>query len=71
MAVIMNLGLPYWDFIFTIIYNLTAGQFILEGIIATLITTAMLVVLLLVTEKLYRSITAEFMEPRKQQTAGQ
>ncbi|MEM2040952.1 MAG: glycosyltransferase family 39 protein [Nitrososphaerota archaeon] len=59
MAVIMNLGLPYWDFIFTIIYNLTAGQFILEGIIATLITTAMLVVLLLVSEKLHRSLNTD------------
>ncbi|MEM3492536.1 MAG: hypothetical protein QXV24_05275, partial [Nitrososphaerota archaeon] len=54
-----NLGLPYWDFIFTIIYNLAAGQFILEGIIATLITTAMLVVLLLVSEKLHRSLNTD------------
>lgn len=53
-AVVMNLGLPYWDFIFLLIYNASKGSWIIEGLIATVTTTLMLVVALVMAELIHR-----------------
>jgi hypothetical protein len=50
----MNLAFPHWDFIFTLIYNYTQGQWVLEGLAMVLFTTAMLAAVLAVAEYVYR-----------------
>lgn len=56
LAVVMNLGLPYWDFLFTLIYSSAQGSWIVEGTIATAITTTILIVSITVTEFLHRRL---------------
>ena len=56
LAVVMNLGLPYWDFIFTLIYSLAQGSWIIEGAAATAITTAILMATIIATELLHRRL---------------
>jgi hypothetical protein len=53
-ALVMNLAFPYWDFIFTLIYNYTQGQWVLEGLAMVLFTTAMLAAVLAAAEYVYR-----------------
>ncbi|MEM2232333.1 MAG: hypothetical protein QXP81_02195 [Nitrososphaerota archaeon] len=57
IALVMNLGLPYWDFVFTLIYSATQGQWVVEGLIATFVTTLMLAFALLSAELLHRSFS--------------
>lgn len=57
LAVLMNIGLPYWDFIFTLIYSYSMGQWIHEGIIAITITSILLGLFLICAELLHRKLT--------------
>jgi uncharacterized membrane protein len=54
LAVVMNTGLHYWDFIFTLIYNYTQGQWVLEGLAMVLFTTALLAAVLALAEFIHR-----------------
>jgi hypothetical protein len=54
LAVVMNTGLPYWDFIFTLIYNYSQGQWVLEGLAMVLFTTALLAAVLALAEFIHR-----------------
>ncbi|GBC70953.1 hypothetical protein HRbin02_00727 [Candidatus Calditenuaceae archaeon HR02] len=54
IALIMNLGFPYWDFLFTLIYSSTQGSWILEGTAAAAITTATLIATITAAELLHR-----------------
>jgi hypothetical protein len=54
LAVVMNMGAPYWDFIFTLIYNYSQGQWLLEGASMIAFTTALIAVLVILAEYLYR-----------------
>jgi len=54
LAVVMNSGLPYWDFIFTLIYNYSQGQWVGEGLLMVLFTTALFGALLAAAEFVYR-----------------
>ncbi len=56
-AFVMNLAFPYWDFIFTLIYNYSQGQWLLEGAAMIAFTTALTAVLVLLAEYLYRRAT--------------
>jgi len=56
IAVVMNLGFPYWDFIFTLIYNLSVGSWILEGTIATILTALLLATIIIISEVMHRSL---------------
>jgi len=53
-ALVMNLAFPYWDFVFTLIYNLLRGRWVAEGLAATFITTAMLVFAVIFSELMHR-----------------
>jgi hypothetical protein len=53
-ALVMNLAFPYWDFLFTLIYNLSLGRWVAEGITATTVTTAMLAFAVIFSELLHR-----------------
>ena len=53
---VMNLAFPYWDFVFTLVYGLSFGRWVTEGLVATLVTTAMLVYSFAFAELLYRRI---------------
>jgi hypothetical protein len=55
-ALIMNLAFPYWDFLFTLIYNLSLGRWVTEGLAATFVTTAMLVFAVILSELLHRRV---------------
>jgi Mg2+/citrate symporter len=55
-ALVMNLAFPYWDFLFTLIYNLSLGRWVAEGITATFITTAMLVFAVMFSELMHRRV---------------
>jgi hypothetical protein len=55
-ALIMNLAFPYWDFVFTLIYNLSLGRWVAEGITATSITIAMLVFAVMFSELIHRRV---------------
>jgi Mg2+/citrate symporter len=52
----MNLAFPYWDFLFTLIYNLSLGRWVAEGITATSVTTAMLVFAVMFSELIHRRV---------------
>jgi hypothetical protein len=52
----MNVAFPYWDFLFTLIYNLSLGRWVAEGITATFITTAMLVFAVTFSELMHRRV---------------
>jgi Mg2+/citrate symporter len=52
----MNLAFPYWDFLFTLIYNLSLGRWVAEGITATFITAAMLVFAVIFSELMHRRV---------------
>jgi hypothetical protein len=54
LAVVMNTGLHYWDFIFTLIYNYAQGQWVLEGLAMVLFTTALLAAVLALAEFIHR-----------------
>ena len=53
-AFVMNLAFPCWDFLFTLIYNLSLGRWVAEGLVATFITTAMLVFAVIFSELMHR-----------------
>jgi formate-dependent nitrite reductase membrane component NrfD len=53
-ALVMNLAFPCWDFLFTLIYNLSLGRWMAEGITATFITIAMLVFAVMFSELIHR-----------------
>jgi len=53
-ALVMNLAFPYWDFLFTLIYNLSLGRWVVEGLVATSVTTAMLVFAVMFSELIHR-----------------
>jgi len=55
-ALVMNLAFPYWDFLFTLIYNLSLGRWVAEGLTATSVTTAMLVFAVIFSELLHRRV---------------
>jgi hypothetical protein len=52
----MNLAFPYWDFLFTLIYNLSLGRWVAEGITATSITTAMLAFAVIFSELMHQRV---------------
>jgi hypothetical protein len=54
LAVVMNTGLHYWDFIFTLIYNYSQGQWVLEGLAMVVFTTALLAAVLALAEFIHR-----------------
>jgi 4-amino-4-deoxy-L-arabinose transferase-like glycosyltransferase len=64
IAVVMNLGFPYWDFIFTLIYNYPSGQMAYEGLIATAITTTILLMTIAMTELIHRKIILSQSRPQ-------
>jgi Mg2+/citrate symporter len=55
-ALVMNLAFPYWDFLFTLIYNLSLGRWVAEGITATSVTIAMLVFAVMFSELIHRRV---------------
>jgi len=55
-ALVMNLAFPCWDFLFTLIYNLSLGRWVAEGIAATFITIAMLVFAVIFSELMHRRV---------------
>jgi hypothetical protein len=54
----MNLAFPYWDFLFTLIYNLSLGRWVTEGLAATSVTTAMLAFAVILSELMHRRVSA-------------
>jgi hypothetical protein len=50
----MNLAFHYWDFLFTLIYSLSFGRWVAEGLAATFITTSMLVFAVIFSELIHR-----------------
>jgi len=52
----MNLAFPCWDFLFTLIYNLSLGRWAVEGLAATSVTTAMLVFAVMFSELMHRRV---------------
>ncbi|MEM2237743.1 MAG: hypothetical protein QXR26_03275 [Candidatus Caldarchaeum sp.] len=57
LAVAMNLGMPYWDFIFNLIYSFSQGLWVVEGFTALLLTLAALTTVFLITETFYRRLS--------------
>ena len=57
LTVVMNLGLPYWDFIFTLIYSTSQGYWITEGTTAIILSTIILIIVLISAEGIYRRST--------------
>jgi hypothetical protein len=55
-ALVMNVAFPYWDFLFTLIYSLSLGRWVAEGITATFITIAMLVFAVIFSELIHRRV---------------
>jgi hypothetical protein len=55
-ALVMNVAFPYWDFLFTLIYNLSLGRWVAEGITATSVTIAMLVFAVMFSELIHRRV---------------
>jgi hypothetical protein len=55
-ALVMNLAFPYWDFLFTLIYSLSLGRWVAEGLAATFITIAMLVFAVMFSELMHRRV---------------
>jgi hypothetical protein len=52
----MNLAFPYWDFLFTLIYSLSLGRWVAEGITATFIITVMLAFAVIFSELMHRRV---------------
>jgi hypothetical protein len=52
----MNLALTYWDFLFILIYSLSRGRWVVEGLTATFITTAMHVFAVMFSELMHRRV---------------
>jgi hypothetical protein len=52
----MNLTFPYWDFLFTLIYNLSLGRWVAEGLAATFVTIATLVFAVIFSELMHRRV---------------
>jgi hypothetical protein len=52
----MHVAFPYWDFLFTLIYNLSRGRWVAEGITATFVTAAMLAFAVIFSELLHRRV---------------
>jgi hypothetical protein len=52
----MNVAFPYWDFLFTLIYNLSRGRWVAEGITATSVTAAMLAFAVIFSELMHRRV---------------
>jgi hypothetical protein len=50
----VNVAFPYWDFLFTPIYNLSLGRWVAEGLAATSVTTAMLNFAVILSELIHR-----------------
>jgi hypothetical protein len=50
----MNVAFPYWDFLFTLIYNLSLGRRVADGFAATPVTAALLVFAVIFSELLHR-----------------
>jgi hypothetical protein len=59
LAVVMNLGAPYWDFIFTLIYNYSQGQWLVEGAAMIAFTTVLTAAVLITAELVYRRAGTE------------
>jgi hypothetical protein len=55
-ALVMNLAFPYWDFLSTLIYSLSLGRWVAEGITATSVTAAMLVFAVIFSELMHRRV---------------
>jgi hypothetical protein len=55
-ALVMNVAFPYWDFLFTLIYSLSRGRWVAEGITATFITIATLVFAVIFSELIHRRV---------------
>jgi hypothetical protein len=55
-ALVMNVAFPYWDFLFTLIYSLSLGRWVAEGLAATSITIATLVFAVMFSELLHRRV---------------
>jgi hypothetical protein len=64
LAVVMNLGFPYWDFIFTLIYNYSQGQWLLEGAAMIIFTAALTAAIVILAEYLYRRDTHAHLQPQ-------
>ncbi len=71
LAVLMNIALPYWDFIFTLIYSYSMGQWIHEGLTATTITSTLLVLFLICAELLHRKLTTSQRQARQSSAPDQ
>jgi hypothetical protein len=54
----MNVAFPYWDFLFTLIYNLSLGRWVVEGLAATSVTAAMLAFAVIFSELMHRGSSA-------------
>jgi hypothetical protein len=52
----MNMAFPYWDFLFTLIYNLSLGRWVAEGITATFITAAVLAFAVILSGLIHRRV---------------
>jgi uncharacterized membrane protein len=50
----MNVAFPYWDFLFTLIYNPSLGRWVAEGLAATSVTAAMLAFAVIFSELIHR-----------------
>ena len=55
-ALVMNVAFPYWDFLFTLIYNLSLGRWVVEGLAATSVTAAMLAFAVIFSELMHRRV---------------
>ncbi len=53
-AFVMNLTFPYWDFIFTLIYNYSRGQWLAEGTAMIIFTTALVATIVATAEYIHR-----------------
>ncbi len=54
LAVVMNTIAPYWDFIFTLIYNYSQGRWLAEGAAMIIFTTALTAALIATAEYIHR-----------------
>jgi hypothetical protein len=70
LAVVMNLGFPYWDFTFTLIYNYSQGQWIPEGAAMIIFTAALTAAIVILAEYLYRRDTNAHPQPQLSTNKG-
>ncbi|MEM1534840.1 MAG: hypothetical protein QXE49_07135 [Nitrososphaerota archaeon] len=71
LVFIMNLGMPYWDFLFNLIYSASQGYWVTEGLVATGITTAILATVLAAAEIIYKKAKPPAVECLTQRNANQ